>query len=345
MDSIHDVLSELNGNPGKEGAIATIILVDGSSYRKEGASMFIFGDGTCIGLLSAGCLEEDLKERTFQMLKSGQQSQILVYDLSSENDLSWGNGAGCNGIIHVLLETIDEGFQKQLIHLSRYLGSGTPVLLIREISEETSVVRRRLVPFDYENHINRWKLQGARHVSEEIGSLGSFQKYSKLAENCFYQIYWPKPRLFVLGGGPDAGPLAVVAEISGFEVHVVDWREAYCTKKHFPSATKCHLVNFDKIFDEWKWSRLDAAIIMTHQFEKDRVALKYLLNEDLFYLGVMGPKLRTSKLIESREIPLCLDTPAGLNIGAEGPEEIAISIVGQMIQKMRVNHRAGAAHG
>lgn len=329
MDTIHEILSNLKAQPEKEAVLATIIHVDGSAYRKEGTSMLIFEDGTCTGVLSAGCLEEDLKARAVELINGVESAQKVTYDLRSEDDLSWGSGSGCNGVIRVMLKRVDETFRKQLLELKNHLDNRVPVLSIKDISG----VERVIVPLKYEKSTGRWQTESGCH---DLNGLRRFQKCNELVENkVFHQIYWPKPRLSLIGGGPDARPLAKIAETAGFEVHVFDWREAFCSRKHFSPKTVCHLVSMEEELREWKWSPLDAVMIMTHQFQKDKIVLAHLLKKELFYLGVLGPSARTAQLLEGDEIPSHVDTPAGIDIGAEGPEEIAISILGQVIRQMR----------
>nr|WP_243646914.1 XdhC family protein [Scopulibacillus darangshiensis] len=340
MDTIYDILSSLDRHQSKKAVLATIIHVYGSSYRKEGTSMVIFEDSTYTGVLTAGCLEADLIERSKTLLKQKQAFQLYTYDLRSENDLSWGRGAGCNGRIQIILEPIDQLFQEQLFTLYDHLRNGRPVLSIRKLSLDYSKIERTFIPYEYEERTKRWFGQQIDGADDFLCAPKPYKKYSGLRKKNkddleFQQLYWPQPNLYIIGAGVDAKPLADTASRTGFQVHIIDWRPALCNKEYFPSVSHFHIRSFDQGFQDIGMTPLDSVMVMTHQFEQDKEALRDLRHRDLFYLGVLGPKKRTTRLLEGERPAGNLDSPAGLDIAAEGPNEIAISILAKVIGRMR----------
>lgn len=150
----------------------------------------------------------------------------------------------------------------------------------------------------------------------------------------------PKPCLYVFGAGEDAKPLVSLAARAGFHVTVIDWRPALCHHGHFPEAGRLITGAPEEVMEGLSMTKRDFVVIMTHSFQKDQIILHTLKNENVFYKGVLGPRRRTERLLGGAEIPEDIHSPVGLPIGAQGPKEIAVSIVGEMIQKMRKQRSA-----
>src|SRR5699024_1248795 len=133
MDSLQDIIKK--ASIVKECAVlATIIGIDGSAYRKEGTMMFFTESGLRMGMVSGGCLEADLEEKAMSLMHSTKiRAQKVSYDMTAEDDLGWGRGAGCNGIVHLLLEKVDTSLQTQLQDIQMHLDMGATVSLIKEI--------------------------------------------------------------------------------------------------------------------------------------------------------------------------------------------------------------------
>lgn len=163
--------------------------------------------------------------------------------------------------------------------------------------------------------------------------------YNSAAEPFYVQRYNPKPRLIVLGAGPDAKPLVRTAAQSGFAVTLWDWRESLCCKEQFPQADECIVGSPALLGSDLHLRPSDAVVLMTHHFQHDRVLLEAMLQKDIFYLGILGPRRRTSRLLGGTIIPEHVHSPIGLPIGADGPEEIAISIMAEIISKLRWKHK------
>ena len=313
--SIHAVLDAIDTGI-EEAVLATIIHVNGSAYRREGTSM-LFGKNQQVGVISAGCLEADLALQAEQLRITGEPSKVVYYDMTGEDDLTWGRAAGCDGKLHILLEVVDERLAAQLLEARQCLRNRCSVTVTKILSE-----RQTVESSSYERGIN-----------EQISMLG-------LKGKKFTQYYVPKPRLFLLGAGDDAQPLAEQAYLAGFEVTVWDWRPALCQKERFPTANVTNVSSLPDFLVDTEQSIHDAIVVMTHVFEKDRDILDRLLQiPSLGYLGVLGPRRRCKRLLQDRIIPEHVHSPVGLKIAAEGPEEIAISILAEVIAVRRAHLR------
>jgi xanthine dehydrogenase accessory factor len=321
MEDIYSILDLIDCPGGK--VLATIIDVEGSAYKKEGSSMIFFEDGTRFGTISAGCLEEDLALKAAEVLKK-ETVTTVHYDMSDEDDLSWGQGAGCNGIISILLESIDERLKTDLQKLKRYLSFNIPVLVFKKIGDlgEYLFLPRHGEPFGW------WDGEFPEEYYEARS--GMFQD-----QPIFQHLYRPKPRLIIFGAGPDVKPLVSYAANIGFSVILCDWREEFCSKKNFPEADR-FIVGFPKeILKKLRFLPTDFVIIISHHFQRDQEILLNLPVKKIGYIGVLGPKERTKRLLRDHEIPEWIHSPVGIPIGAKGPEEIAISVVAELIMVWR----------
>ncbi|MCY8164355.1 XdhC family protein, partial [Bacillus inaquosorum] len=150
--------------------------------------------------------------------------------------------------------------------------------------------------------------------------------------NMFIQRIEPKPRLILFGAGPDIVPLANLAADTGFSVIVTDWRPAYCTSSLFPKADQLITAFPEQMLSEFQFFPQDAAVVATHHFQHDQAIVDCLFSQHLHYIGLLGSANRTKRLLNGKQPPAHFYSPVGLKIGAEGPEEIAVSVVAEIIQ-------------
>lgn len=333
MNDLFNILNALQVSKYKT-VLATIINVTGSSYRKEGAMMLYIEDGTQIGLLSGGCLENDLAVRAEEVIVENT-SRSIIYDMKSEDELSWGQSSGCNGIIEVLLEPVNHKFKQHLKRVDDYLKQGISVLHIKKLSKLGTVLGYMFITQN-QQCFGEWR----GDIPIQLNQLPSELKkgtilLENLSDRYFIQVFSPKPRLIIFGAGPDVRPLVGFAAKTGFTITLTDWRPAFCQKTFFPDADDL-IVEFPSSFlNHFPFSPNDYVLIMTHHFQKDQEILKTLLQKKLQYLGVLGPRKRTTQLLDGKDIPDWLHSPVGLPISAEGPEEIAISIIADLIHTVR----------
>lgn len=332
MVHIHQLVKEVLEDR-QPSVFATIVNVDGSAYLKEGASILMKSDESRIGILSSGCLENDLYCRAQALFQSGD-AEIYEYDLSAEDDLGWGVGIGCNGVISILVRDVNAALRAALIQLNEHLSNRNPVLYIQSMGK----LNQYLFLGREGESFGNWQGEMPFSIKDIVTSIPPFSRFieqKKIGEEIYFlQLLWPAPTLYIIGAGEDARPLARLASNTGYAVHMLDWREGLCSSQHFPTVQSRQIGEMTDLIDRAGFSELDAIVIMTHDFQRDLKIIEKLQRIDLFYLGVLGAKKRTERLLGG-EIPNWIHAPVGLSIGAEGPEEIAVSIVAELIATKR----------
>ncbi|WP_339864689.1 XdhC/CoxI family protein [uncultured Algoriphagus sp.] len=331
---------------GKNTALATVVQVDGSAYRRPGARMLVSEDGGLTGAISGGCLEGDALRKA-QTVIFQQKSMLVTYDTTDEDDQKFGVGLGCNGIIHVLIEPID------------YQNTINPIELLK-IALQDRVFSRLLTVFSVKyskqeqigtkillkgNHVfgDEDKLETPlwEKIQDELKSMDTnhhkIRKYESLDDiQVFIESIKPTIRILLFGAGNDTIPLAKMADILGLDVILIDGRKNLATPTRFPSALKIITGSGEEVVEHLETDEHSAALLMTHNFEYEALVMEELSKLDLPYLGILGPKKKSQKLIErlaKKGIPVnqaTIYSPMGLDIGAEGSEEIALSILAEV---------------
>lgn len=328
MDTIHQILNALEFTT-KESVLATIIRVEGSAYRKEGTMMLLEEGGSQTGILSGGCLEEELCERSFR-LEKGFSSQLFAYDMSSEDDLSWGQGAGCNGVLHILLERIDARLKQNLAKAKATLHQGGSVTMVKKLNHKNKVTNFLFLTDNEE--FGFWNEELTPDERVQFAKVAKTALINNEDGALFIQRFEPKPRLFLFGAGIDTVPIANLAITAGFSVIVSDWRPALCNTANFPKAEKL-IVDFPcGALKQMSFRKNDSIVIATHHFQHDQILLEYLLNQEVGYIGLLGSSRRTERLLQGKVPPAHFFSPIGLRIGAEGPEEIAVAVIAEVLQ-------------
>ena len=330
---------------GERAVLATVVDVKGSSYRLPGAKMLITETGESFGTVSGGCLEADVLERAKQVLKTGRP-QVFIYDTTGTEDSVFSLNMGCRGIIRILLEPAESNLFEFLENCIKARKPGIIATLItgdeppgmRLLANQEQIVASDFAP-DFQEKI----LPNTRTVFSEGKS--SLQSYN--FGEVFLEFIAPPLNLIVFGAGADAVPLAELAKNLGWRVAIIDHRSAFATMERFPNAdeiTVARAENLNLTFDE-----NTAAVIMTHNYDRDRDILKFLLPSKAVYIGALGPKRRTQNLLaelnESGEkftdsLLQKLYAPVGLDIGAETPETIALAIIAE-IQSVLAKREGG----
>lgn len=315
----------------ESSVMATIIHVEGSAYLKEGTMMLFIENETTIGFISPGCLEEDLYFHAKEVLETGR-CRTVVYDLSVQDDFTWGQGIGCNGKIYILLEYVNEEMKENLRKVYCYLQQGIDVLHIKKLTVDFLIKASVYIT-------KPGQLFG--HIDEGISNYADWNlpTGTDLSQFIFSQVYSPQKRLIIFGAGPDARPVADYAAEMGMAITVCDWRESLCNKTYFPKAEQLILGFPHEFFREISIHCNDFVVIMTHHFKRDQEILAYLKEQKPGYLGILGSSQRTEKLFRPDKIPSWVSAPVGLPIRAVGPVEIAISIVAEIIGVMRQEKR------
>ncbi|GIP40842.1 xanthine dehydrogenase [Paenibacillus sp. J31TS4] len=298
--------------------------------------MLFLEDGSQVGLLSAGCLEAHLSSFVPEIVATGR-SRSFVFDMQSPELLSWGEDTGCGGVIHIIMEPIDAAFADHLSTLKHYLYQPTEVLLVKRFDADGSVADYCFLTKDG-HRFGEWRgdfpqtLLNLLSSELEHNGKSGMRVVPSLQSEVFVHLYYPKPRLILIGAGPDARPVAALAAAAGFSVTVSDWRAALCDRRYFPDAETI-LVGFpEEAAPLLPSTPYDYAVVMTRNMERDRQWVRLLAGRPLRYLGIMGAKSRTERLLADVPVPMKVHYPVGLAIGAEGPEEIAVSIAAELIQ-------------
>ncbi len=318
--------------------LATIIATQGSTYRKPGAMMLMAADKTYAGLISGGCLEGDLMEHAAVVFESGQARNV-VYDMHSDEDLVWGLGIGCDGVIELQLTRLERARHQELFGgIGRSLDQRRPVHFALVVnSDDEQIPAGSCAAIDESARcLGHEKL--SRRLSPEIEPGNRAPRFQRLAQGGleFALIHLePRPRLLLCGGGPDARPIAVQAASLGWDCLVADHRAAYANADRFPPETEVILCRPQSVSEMVDLDEVDAAVIMSHHLESDGAYLRQLApvarSGSMKYLGVLGPLARRNRL---REMADCHDVlvhgPVGLDIGAELPEAIALAIAAEI---------------
>ncbi len=366
MKELSDILTAWREQPEAVAALATVAQTEGSSYRRPGARMLILDDGRTVGSISGGCVESDVIEKA-ATVKSNGAAVLLTYDTSTEEDVIFGAGLGCKGVVRVLLEPLRPPFMRFLQRVFesrqsgavatvfRIEGSGTAPVGARVILEENGAVWSDIADADLREALiadAREALRcGRQSETRHATAQGS-------AEALIEVVHGPQP-LVIFGAGYDAIPLARIAEELGYHVTVVDPRPAYADAKRFPTANAVVLARAGEWDGKLTLTERTAAVVMSHHYLTDAATLKALAPLQLRYLGLMGPRRRAEKMAaelgpEGEEILRRAHNPIGLDIGADTPEQIALAILAE-IQAANTGHRGGllrdrkgpihAAHG
>jgi xanthine dehydrogenase accessory factor len=322
--------------------LATVIRTGGSTYAKPGAQMLIARDGEYAGLLSGGCLEGDLREHARTVIDSGD-ARIVSYDLRSKDDQLFGLGAGCEGAMDILLTRHGpqrQGWQPLTFMESAWRRGFESRLAFVTASDRADVPLGTSFPADGQvpEHLGPGEApESLRPLLAAAGRIGGNTSASVdgLGIELFVAAIPPPPRLLLLGGGPDARPVAKLADFLGWRVTVADHRPAYLDPARFPAGTKLVETGAADIADAVPLDEFFAAIVMSHHLDSDLHYLRALSGSAVPYVGLLGPAARREKLLGDLGDPAPtlrarLRAPVGLDIGGRTPEAIALSIVGEV---------------
>ncbi len=326
-------------------AIATLVKVSGSTYRSPGARMLISADGSnTIGAISGGCLESDVFDKAQTVIESGNP-RVIKYDTTSEEDMIWGLGLGCQGIAYVLIESLQENklqeidFIKRCIETRSYGAIATVIIVEGEAKAQLG--RRLLLGDDTilnnltDDNLLTEVLSDTKAALQNNQSILKEYNLEAGKIEVFIEVIQPPLSLIIFGAGYDVIPLMNFSKQLGWNVTVVDNRSREASKKRFEQADKIQLSAPEDVLENIEITERTVAVVMSHNYLDDLEMLKLLLPANLKYLGILGPKKRTNRILkelQEEEITVNANiySPVGLDIGADNAEEIALSIIAEI---------------
>lgn len=301
--------------------LGTVYATEGPSYRKAGAMMLFNDQGQQFGLLSGGCLEADINRHARMVMDSGR-TMTLCYDGSDEDDMSFQLGIGCGGLVRILLQPLTAANH----HL------GLPAVFTAIEQRSCGVYRQRVADADEP----RAEFKPAT-ASSPLTQRGQLVEDS---EGLWLETpVQPAPHLLVVGGGIDARPLVAMASQLGWEVTLCDPRPANARREYFRTADTILRCQPSQLAEEALFPHFDAAVVMTHNLRLDAEAIGALQNSRLSYLALIGPLRRKREVLamagfdeaglDGERLQIPVHGPAGLDLGAELPEGVALSILAE----------------
>jgi xanthine/CO dehydrogenase XdhC/CoxF family maturation factor len=313
-------------------ALATVVGVRGSTYRGLAARQAVSDQSASVGTISGGCLDNDLHQVAAHVIETGQP-QLVEFDLTADDEAIWGWGIGCNGATEVLVEpsetalelgerlgTTRAGRRSAIIHSLDPIGLGsrrfitpsgdTPVL--GQLTEEAEAAMR-------EGRHRVVEIEGERSLIEVVGS---------------------PSRLLVCGAGHDANPVVHYGADLGFETIVTDDRRHLLTTERFPEGTELVHAEARELASAVNLDERTYVVLMSHNYLRDLEYLRQIHGSSVAYVGALGPSERLDRLFDDLDdeglvfdpgLKRRIRGPAGLDIGAEGPVEIAWSIMAEIL--------------
>lgn len=331
---------------GKKTALATVVKVEGSSYRQPGARMLVTEDGSLTGAISGGCLEGDALRKALLSINQ-QQNKLITYNTSNEDDKEVGLQLGCNGIVHILFEYIDNTVSNnpmivlQQLELERKSAVIGCVFSLQRMAPQIGTVLyyREEMSFLCHNDLMFNLFTDVKEILDTKTSI--VKKIEHEHQNEVLLDYMPAPvSLIVAGAGNDVQPLVKMVSLLGWEVTVIDGRATHAVKNRFPDAKKVFIRKPEQFLENIE--SIDAQtffVLMTHNYKYDLAVLKLLLETTSNYIGILGPKTKLNRMFDdlyNEGISVSEDQvnriygPIGLDIGAETSEEIALSIMAEV---------------
>ena len=350
-------------------ALATVVKINGSTYRRPGARMLIDPDGATCGTISGGCLEQEVARQALAVIETGR-AQVLPFDLT-DDDLILGFGTGCNGIVHVLIEPVPVPGRTDPTHLVEACLAGRQSGVMAQIidaSDDADLLGRRLLLLEDDTtrgDLDAPSLRAALHQEAAQTLAEGRHKIRPYATKggpveVLFEVVRPPVRLVLFGAGHDVAPVVRLAKTMGWPVTIVGRKPAAVLAERLPEADEhIFLMHPDQALDYVRLDARSAAVVMNHQYTRDKALIGVLLHAPVPYIGALGPRDRAGRIVDElrEEQPDLTDAhfarvhgPIGLDIGTETPEEIALSMIAeiQAIHHHRtggmLRHRAGAIH-
>ncbi|VVN68656.1 XdhC family protein [Pseudomonas fluorescens] len=366
MSDLYSLLDALDqaDSAKTDAVLATVVKVEGSAYRRPGARMLIPLYGSTVGTISGGCLEQELAKKAWWLTESGE-AVVRRYSTAAQEeedaddeDAALTFGLGCNGTVHVLLERHATGKKSLLLDvLQRVKASGQPAALATVIAAGRKSRVRIGARMGLTSSMNPCEgmycqalehtLRGDLHstLERKKSSLMIYQSGADEVE-VFLEYIAPQRQLVIFGAGHDAQPLVRFARDLNWHVTVVDGRAHFARPERFPGANQVLVAPIDEPFNLSGAVDGAAVVVMTHSYRQDRHWLQNVLHCSPAYVGQLGPRERTERLLDEMGALACspevlprLHYPIGLDLGGDTPASVALAIVGEITAYL--NKRGG----
>ena len=325
------------------GVLATVVGVAGSAYRRPGAKLLIEEDRHT-GSVTAGCIEGRLRDLAGIVLDTGGP-RVERFDLTGDED-GWGVGLGCNGVVDVLLEPLDDQL-RPMLEAYQAGHDGLALAVVGSGGEELPVGTRGYAPggdLSAATGLPAWLREGLAGTAGELLAAGTAATVTVTGPEGDVEVFCDPvlapPALYLFGSSTDVDPVADLASRAGFRVTVVSFRGGRADESLFPHADRVRVTNPGRLTEALTFDEDTYAVLMTHNLVDDRLALESLLETTVPYIGLMGPRKRFEDLrtdVEDTELELTdadrerLYTPIGLDLGGGTPYQVATSIVAELL--------------
>jgi xanthine dehydrogenase accessory factor len=316
---------------GKGVALATVVRVQGSAPRPEGSSLLVSSAEELEGSVSGGCVENDVAAHSLLVLESGEP-RLVTYGIADEE--AFEVGLACGGTIQVYIEPIElDDVTTTVARLREEQRPGAKLTAVaggawRAVIDGRGELLAGTIPETI-----------AGDAVEDARRLMAVEQSRTLAYGdveVFVDVVAPQPRLLIFGAGPFAEPLCSIASRVGYAVTVIDPRPAFARDELFPDAQEVIVAWPGEVLDRQPWEG-SYVVVLNHNKRLEDPVIRHALAEPIAYLGVMGSRrTHADRLVRLREDGWSesdlerIHGPIGLDIGAETPSEVAVSILGEM---------------
>ncbi|HKH59778.1 MAG TPA: XdhC/CoxI family protein [Flavitalea sp.] len=349
MKEISDIINAFKEAllQGRQTALATVVHVEGSSYRRPGARMLIEDNGKMTGAISGGCLEGDALRKALLAINQ-RQNKLVTYNTLNKDDVEFGVQLGCNGIVHILFEPIDSNQANNPIEiLEKCFLQRKDAVLVTLFSLKDFYGHQPGTCFFFNGKKMDSNITDSRLETEikedALTVLARKSPMLKLYNNGeltgFVELIEPPVSLVIAGAGNDALPIMEIAMVLGWQTTVIDGRSTHANKQRF---AKAHQIIVGKPAEAIKQVLIDERtvfVLMTHNYHYDLALMEVLLQQKCRYIGTLGPKERLQRMLgelQDRGVKITDEQksmiygPTGLDIGAETAEEIALSVLSEI---------------
>jgi xanthine dehydrogenase accessory factor len=337
-------------------ALATVVRVDGSSYRRPGARMLVTDDSKITGAISGGCLEGDALEKALFAMATGE-NKLITYDSTGEDDIQFGLHLGCNGVVHILFEPIKKDDPLNPVELLRKVSSaGDEAVLVTLFSLKKIQPGTRLLWL--KNKMHSSLTEPVQRLLTEPVKNAQAEKQSALLDldsdqgtyTAFIEWIDRPVSVVIAGAGNDIQPFVEITVMLGWSVTVVDGRFHYALPERFPGAAKVLYSKPEDIFSQINTDTQTIYLLMSHNYNYDLTFITQIVKQEFGYIGLLGPAQKRDRMLsdlQDQGIQLTeeqlskIHGPAGLDIGAENSTEIALSIIAEI--KAFLSGRSGSS--